>query len=160
MAQTWRPSTCHGVGWRCVSVSTASQPFRQLANSFWSISIYFDLFQSISISLIYFNPLVQNMRFWCKNLVKTHWKIPFNCQFHSIRLISWQFWVVLDLAGKERVRKRDLALFVHMVSRDTQQKCHFTLGFCMLNFSIVGCPSIYVISIFLRISFLLGMRCN
>jgi hypothetical protein len=23
---------------------------------------------------------------------------------------------------------------------DTSQKCHFTLGFCILNFSIVGCP--------------------
>jgi hypothetical protein len=27
-----------------------------------------------------------------------------------------------------------------MQSRDTPQKCHFTLGFCMLKFSIVGCP--------------------
>ena len=26
------------------------------------------------------------------------------------------------------------------VFRDTPQKCRFTLGFCMLNFSIVGCP--------------------
>jgi hypothetical protein len=25
--------------------------------------------------------------------------------------------------------------------RDTPQKCHFTLGFCMLNFSFEGCPS-------------------
>jgi hypothetical protein len=47
MAQTWRPSTCHGVGWRCVSVSTVRQPFRRLANSFqsisiiWSVSIHF-----------------------------------------------------------------------------------------------------------------------
>jgi hypothetical protein len=23
---------------------------------------------------------------------------------------------------------------------DTPQKCHFTLGFCMLNFSVEGCP--------------------
>jgi hypothetical protein len=32
MAHTWRPSTCHGVSWWCVSVSTACQPFRWLAN--------------------------------------------------------------------------------------------------------------------------------
>jgi hypothetical protein len=25
--------------------------------------------------------------------------------------------------------------------KDTPQKCHFTLGFCILNFSIMGCPS-------------------
>jgi hypothetical protein len=61
MAQSWRPSTCHGVGWWCVSVSTAPQPFWRLTNSFQSIWIYFnhfDLFQSfwsILIILIYFD---------------------------------------------------------------------------------------------------------
>jgi hypothetical protein len=28
----------------------------------------------------------------------------------------------------------------HFCGWDTPQKCHFTLGFCILNFSIAGCP--------------------
>ncbi len=30
-------------------------------------------------------------------------------------------------------------------SRDTPQKCHFTLGFCKGNFSISGCPSFGIV---------------
>jgi hypothetical protein len=40
---------------------------------------------SLSILQGFYVGLVQNMRFWGRNLVKTGWKKPFNCcQFHSI----------------------------------------------------------------------------
>jgi hypothetical protein len=39
----------------------------------------------LSILQGFYVGLVQNMRFQCGNLVKTHWKKPFNCcQFHCI----------------------------------------------------------------------------
>jgi hypothetical protein len=93
MAQTWRPSTCHGVSWQCVSVLTARQPFRWLANSFWSISIYFDLFQSISIYFnlfqsisIYFN-LFQSISIYF-NLFQPFWSILIS----SIYSNPFRFW--------------------------------------------------------------------
>jgi hypothetical protein len=45
---------------------------------------FFLVFDS-SILQGFYVGLVQNMRFWCGNLVKTRWKKPFNCYpFRSI----------------------------------------------------------------------------
>jgi hypothetical protein len=39
-----------------------------------------------------------------------------------------------------RSRPRQARFILMLSYRDTPQKCHFTLGFCMLIFSIPGCP--------------------
>jgi hypothetical protein len=51
---------------------------------------------------------------------------------------------MMSTAGYRAMGSRGAQSAARMVGvqRDTPQKCHFTLGFCMLNVSIAGCPKI------------------
>jgi hypothetical protein len=66
----------------------AALPSTKLCQQGWVMVVVFVVFFcgfDLSILQGFYVGLVQNMRFCCGNLVKTHWKIPFNCcQFHSI----------------------------------------------------------------------------
>jgi hypothetical protein len=51
------------------------------------VVVFVAFFCGFDLSILqgFYVGLVQNMRFWCGNLVKTRWKKPFNCcQFRSI----------------------------------------------------------------------------
>jgi hypothetical protein len=66
----------------------AALPSTKLCQQGWVMVVVFVVFFcgfDLSILQGFYVGLVQNMRFCCGNLVKTRWKIPFNCcQFHSI----------------------------------------------------------------------------